>query len=237
MTKKRWGLAAASIAVLAVASVHFLRSNYSGNPSTPENYDHDRAAARDRQPPTAEEQADLQETGTITGQMTLAELQRHSGIPASIVADRLNLPYDVPTDEPLGRLRQRYPFTMDHVRDIVAELSEGLSASDPSRAVEQSAGAKQQTDPHKEEEHLTIGRGAEDQSGILITGQMSLRDIETRSGVSARLIAQGLGLSPNVSLDTQLGQLRRTHRFTMQQVREVVSDLMKDRKTLGFAQK
>ncbi len=227
MTKKKRGVALASVAGLAVASFFFLRSVYTENPPASEISDQAAAAAQDRQTPPSEEQADQGDTEVITGQMTLSDIQRLSGIRAAEVAKRLNLPSDVPMDEPLGRLRQKYPFTMDQARGIVVQLSENAGEPIPAGAIERNTRMVLQT-PHDEAEpQLTRGRGAEDQSGILITGQTTLREIETRSGVSARLIADRLGLPSNVSPDAQLGKLRRTYRFTMQEVRDIVSDLMK----------
>ena len=78
----------------------------------------------------------------------------------------------------------------------------------------------------EEEPKLTRGRNAEDASGILITGQLSLRDIERQTGISARRLAQRLGLSSATSLDQRLGRLRKTYDFSLQDVRDVLAELM-----------
>ncbi len=58
----------------------------------------------------------------ITGRMTLYDIERETGIPAQTIADKLGLPYHAPLGETLGRLRKRYLFTMQEVRDAVASL-------------------------------------------------------------------------------------------------------------------
>ncbi len=68
---------------------------------------------------------------------------------------------------------------------------------------------------------------AEDTSGILITGRMTLYDIENETGVPARKIADKLGLPSNAPLNESLGRLRKRYLFTMQDVRDAVANLMK----------
>jgi len=79
------------------------------------------------------------------------------------------------------------------------------------------------------EEKLSRGIKAEDTSGILITGRMTLYDIEDETGVSARKIADKLGIPSSAPLDETLGRLRKRYLFTMQEVRDVVASLMKKR--------
>jgi len=82
--------------------------------------------------------------------------------------------------------------------------------------------------PGEEEEKLVKGRRASDQTGILITGQMTLYDIERVSGIPARKIADKLGLPAHAPLNERLGWLRKQYSFTMQEVRDVVASLMKE---------
>jgi len=79
----------------------------------------------------------------------------------------------------------------------------------------------------RDEEKLTKGRMAEDTSGILITGRMTLYDIEDKTGIPARKIADKLGLPSNAPLNETLGRLRKRHLFTMQDVRDAIANLMK----------
>jgi hypothetical protein len=89
------------------------------------------------------------------------------------------------------------------------------------------------TNQHSNEEAgLTRGRGSEDTSGILITGQMTLHDIEGKTGISARVLADRLGLPRSASLDDRLGRLRKRYRFTMQDVRDIIASSLERRNTL-----
>jgi hypothetical protein len=85
----------------------------------------------------------------------------------------------------------------------------------------------EQMQAEEHEENITRGRQAEDPSGILITGQMTLYDIEVETGIPARKIADRLGLPANVSLDENLGRLRKRYSFTMQELRDIVASLIK----------
>ncbi len=80
----------------------------------------------------------------------------------------------------------------------------------------------------EEEEKLAKGRRASYQTGILITGQMTLYYIERVSGIPARKIADKLGLPAHAPLNERLGWLRKQYSFTMQEARDVVASLMKE---------
>jgi hypothetical protein len=230
MNKMRWSVVIISAVLLAIAAVLFLGATNGKNPALAEETEPLPSADQSQKRQTAPEQVIREETLSITGQMTLLEIERSYGISASEIAKKLNLPPGVSKDETLGRLRQSHPFTMDQVRDIVVELTEGKGLINPSKEVEQVADGAKQAATHEEEPQLTRGRGAEDQTGFLITGQMTLREIETRSGVSARLISEKLRLPPHAPLDMPLGKLRRMYRFTMQDVRSIISDQLKGTK-------
>ena len=58
----------------------------------------------------------------ITGQMTLAEVELRLGVSANKIRERLGLPPNVPLNERLGRLRRRYGFTLQELREIVLAL-------------------------------------------------------------------------------------------------------------------
>ncbi len=136
----------------------------------------------------------------VTGQVTLADLEESTGIPTSELTESLGLPAEVLPDERLGRLKQKYPFTMDEVRDAVTNPT--------------SSAVKESEIHHIEEEpKLTRGRNAEDVSGILITGQISLLDIERQTGVSARLLAKRLGLSASTPVERATGTTSKNQRL------------------------
>jgi len=64
---------------------------------------------------------------------------------------------------------------------------------------------------------------------IMITGQSSLRRIERETGIPARMIVDKLGLPPGVSLDENLGRLRRQYGFAITEARDAVVALLKER--------
>lgn len=71
------------------------------------------------------------------------------------------------------------------------------------------------------------GRKAAVPSGILITGTMTLYDLEGITGIPARTIAGKLGIPSQAPLNEHLGGLAKRYSFTMQRVRDVVARLLK----------
>ena len=162
----------------------------------------------------------------ITGQMSLSDIQKQTGISARTIADELGLPPEALLHESLGQLRKNYPFTVQDVRDAVNNLL-GKEGEILDENPEFESKTEQIEKEHQEEQKITRGRMAEDQSGLLITGQMSLYEIERRTGVPAQKIIEKLRLPPNVSRRQNIGRLRRQHGFTLQDVRDIVASLMK----------
>jgi hypothetical protein len=58
----------------------------------------------------------------INGRLSLADLERLTGVPASAIIKTLNLPAGTSRNESLGRLRRRYGFSIQQVRDAVSAL-------------------------------------------------------------------------------------------------------------------
>lgn len=58
----------------------------------------------------------------ITGQLTIQDVQRITGVSAVSILKKLNLPANTPLDERLGRLRKRYGFSMHDFRQAVSTL-------------------------------------------------------------------------------------------------------------------
>lgn len=84
------------------------------------------------------------------------------------------------------------------------------------------------TNKIEHEEKLIRGQRAKDTSGILITGKMTLLEIEKKTGVPAKKIIDKLRLPSDIPLDETLGILRKKYFFTMQEVRDVVSSLVEE---------
>lgn len=172
----------------------------------------------------------------ISGKTTLREAEKATGIPARKIAAELGLPSKVSLDETFGRLRKKYPFTLQEVRDVIYYFLN--KEKTPPKEIKEKKGIQEKQEKKEEakykeshgeehEETLTRGRMAEDTSGILITGRMTLYDIEDETGIPARKIADKLGLPSNALLNETLGRLRKRYFFTMQEVRDVVTSLMK----------
>ncbi len=176
----------------------------------------------------------------ITGQMTLLDVEKATGIPAKEIADELGLPSKISLNKTLRQLIKRYPFTIQEVRDVVTEfLNKKESLHQEKNEAEETQIRKEQEIKIKEEirpkellheepkQRLIRGRMAVVPSGILITGKMTLYDLEDITGIPARKIADELKIPSNVLLYEHLGRLRKRYLFSMQEVRDVVASLMK----------
>jgi hypothetical protein len=170
---------------------------------------------------------------TITGNMTLAEVERIAGIPSEVLVQELGLPERTSSDETLGQLRKKYGFSVVEARDAITALLQSTpdEASEP-KAFEGQARTPQRTHEeieaheHEDEPKVTRGRLSEDRSGILITGQTTLYELAKQTGLSVRQIARALGLPGRISADQSLGRLRRRYGFTMQDVRDAITALL-----------
>jgi hypothetical protein len=176
---------------------------------------------------------------TITGKLTLEDVEHITGVSPGDLLDGLGLPSKTPHDETLGQLRKKYGFDMFEFREILTDL---MNRSYPEQESHQPAGdarPQKQIAPEKKtsqmeeslheethEQKLTRGRQAEDTSGILITGRMTLRELGEQTGLSGRTIANKLGLPANVSLDENIGRLRRRYGFSIQEVRDVITSML-----------
>jgi hypothetical protein len=162
----------------------------------------------------------------ISGQTTLKQAEKATGIPAKTIAAELGLPSNISKDDTFGRLKKTYGISLLEVRDVISDLlSRVESPQEEIRAVQD----KEEMEEAEHEPKLTRGISAEDQSGILITGRMTLRDVGREARLPARRIADELNLPSNVSLDETLGRLRRRYGFSVQDVRDAIASLMKKR--------
>lgn len=79
--------------------------------------------------------AEVPVEAVITGQTTLRDIERKTGISASHIASELGLPGNVSTTESLGRLRRRFGFAMEDVRKVVAAALEKKAGRRPPPAI------------------------------------------------------------------------------------------------------
>jgi hypothetical protein len=236
--KKGWS---SMLIVTAVASILVLTifwALYPRYPGTYEDYGV-RAGAKAKEHNPANERFPVHEEtifledGTvaivITGQTTLKQVADATGIPIKEIAAELSLPAKISPNESFGRLRKQYPITIQGARDTITEMLNKRAAL-VEKKEEYTEPQEHQVKREEEEEHepkLTRGTLAEDQSGILITGRMTLYDVEKETGISARKIADKLGLPESTPLNETLGRLRKRYTFSMQEVRDAITGLMK----------
>jgi len=81
-----------------------------------------------------------------------------------------------------------------------------------------------------EDDKALAGRGAKAEAPYFINGRATLRDVERNTGVSGREIAAKIGLPSDVSPDETLAQLRQRYTFEIQNVRDAVAELLKNKK-------
>ena len=62
------------------------------------------------------------ESKTIRGEMTLTDVERLTGVPASYILEHLGLPKTTSSDERVGQLRRKHDFQIEDVRRIVSEF-------------------------------------------------------------------------------------------------------------------
>ena len=175
----------------------------------------------------------------INDQMTLFDVEKATGIPAKNIAEALGLPPGISLNETLRQQAEKYGFDLQKVRDCVFELHREKESLEQKKGQAEETGITkgleikiQERESHrgrlqKEPAHrLVRKRPAAVASGILITGRMSLYDLEQITGIPAREIADELGIPPNAPLHGHLGSLRKKYLFSMHEVRDAVTSLM-----------
>jgi len=217
--KKRWNTA---LIFTAIASVLLIFLFWAFYPRYPGDYEDYGVRAGEK----AEEKIFYEDGSVyivITGQTTLKQVEKATGILAKTIAAELRLPSNVSPDDTFGGLRKKHGFTLLEVRDAISDL---LSREPAPHEENKGAQEKEEMEEAEHEQKLIRGISAEDQSGILITGRMTLYDIGIEARIPARRIADKLNLPSNVSLDETLGRLRRRYGFSIQDVRDAIASLM-----------
>jgi hypothetical protein len=80
---------------------------------------------------------------------------------------------------------------------------------------------------HEDEREFTRGRLESEGTGVLITGQMTLLELEERTGIPKSTILKELGLPASVPYNESLGRLKRRYNFTMQELRDKIEAFIK----------
>lgn len=81
-------------------------------------------------------------------------------------------------------------------------------------------------------EHIEHKEHRESGRSPLWTGRHTLRDIENATGLPAAMIISRMGLPPETSADETLGRLRRLYGFMIEDVRDVVDRLLREKETV-----
>lgn len=57
----------------------------------------------------------------IRGSMSLSDIEKETGVPATYLTEKLKMPADVPRDVNMGRLKREYGFEMGSVRELIRQ--------------------------------------------------------------------------------------------------------------------
>lgn len=81
--------------------------------------------------------------------------------------------------------------------------------------------------PEVHGDKIVAGRQEAGTAKAVITGKMTLREVERATGIPANDLAAKVGLPADVSLDETLGRLRQAYGFEMQAVRDAIAEILK----------
>lgn len=85
----------------------------------------DRPAQEEHEPsPVRGRLSEDQDGLLITGQSTLMDIQKSTGIDARVILKNLNMPINTALNERLGRLRRTHGITLQEIREVIARLME-----------------------------------------------------------------------------------------------------------------
>lgn len=132
----------------------------------------------------------------------------------------------VPGESPA---RSAEPLPESRHKEDATDTREGrrnLGSARPADVEERHVGGEKTESEQEHEAKLVSGYQESDTAAFVITGQMTLRQVEAKTGVSARSILSKMGLPNNISRDEALGRMRRRHGFTLIDIRTAVEALM-----------
>jgi len=112
-----------------------------------------------------------------------------------------------------------------------SEASVGVPAETPAPAGAPAGSSKPGEEaavgPDVHAHKAVAGRMEAGPAEAVITGKMTLREIERTTGAPAKDIVARLGLPAGVSLDETVGRIRQAYAFEMQTLRDIVAELLK----------
>jgi len=148
--------------------------------------------------------------GQGRGRASLVEWDRR--LPPSLKAP------DRPANSPPGTQDRRE--TPNALKNRVNSRPEPSAEIQERRTEEQTAGEQEH------ETKLVSGLQESDQAAFVISGRMTLRQVEAETGIPASRILAKMGLPGHLSRAEALGRLRRRYGFTLVEFRTAVEALM-----------
>jgi len=128
-----------------------------------------------------------------------------------------------------GRGRQAGPIG-EHDQFLPKQPAAVMPAAPAAGAAGQRGETAMGTEVH--ENRTVAGRMEAESAEVVITGKMTLREVERTAGISAEVLLARLGLPAGISLDETVGRLRRTYGFEMQTLRDAVAGLLEAKRRL-----
>jgi hypothetical protein len=105
-----------------------------------------------------------------------------------------------------------------------------VRAAEPAAAVAAGTEGPEEVAEEGHESRTVAGRTEAGTAEVVITGRMTLKEIEGATGIPSGDIAARLGLPAGVPADMTIGRLRRTYGFEMQALRDAVAELLAARR-------
>ncbi len=130
---------------------------------------------------------------------------------------------------PLGTTgRSAEPAAGSRDRSEAPDIQKSREVSPPaaSAAIGDRHAGEKAAGEQEHEAKLISGRLETDLASFVITGRMTLRQVEAETGIPAGRILSQMGLPGHLSRDEALGRLRRRHGFTLVEFRTAVEALM-----------
>lgn len=111
-------------------------------------------------------------------------------------------------------------------RRLPAPIKAPDRPAEPSVKIRESHTEEKTTSEQEHEAKLVSGRLETDQAEFVVTGRMTLRQVEAKTGIPAGRILAQMGLPGHLSRAEALGRLRRRYGFTLVEFRTAVESLM-----------
>ena len=113
-------------------------------------------------------------------------------------------------------------------RPALEPLDQAASTASAGAAAEtRDPGGEAPAAPEVHGDKIVAGRQEAGTAEAVITGKMTLREVERATGIAAKDLAAKVGLPADVSLDETLGRLRQAYGFEMQAVRDAIAEILK----------